>query len=85
MVTVCFPGGIAVKNPPVNAGDEADTGSTPRSGRSPGGGNGNLFKYSWLGQPMDRGVWWGPWGHKKSDTTEDSCMCQTLFSVSFLH
>ena len=30
-----------VKNPPVNAGTEGDTGLIPRSGRSPEGGNGN--------------------------------------------
>ena len=35
-----------------------DLGLTPGSGRSPGGGNGNPFQYSWLGNPMDRGAWW---------------------------
>ena len=30
-----------VKNPPANAGDTRDTGSTPGSGRSPGEGHGN--------------------------------------------
>ena len=29
------------------------------SGRSPGGGNGYLLQYSCLGNPMDRGAWWG--------------------------
>ena len=33
-----FPSDSGVKNPPANAGD---MGSTPGSGRSPGGGNGN--------------------------------------------
>ena len=32
----------AVKNLPVSAGDAGDSGSAPVSGRSPGGGNGNL-------------------------------------------
>ena len=32
-----------VKNLPVDAGDIRDTGSTPGSGRSPGGGYGNLL------------------------------------------
>ena len=32
-----------VKNPPANAGD---VDSIPGSGRSPGGGNGNLLGYS---------------------------------------
>ena len=47
-----------VKNPPANAGDMRDTGSIPESGRSPGGGHGNLFQYSCLENPMDRGAWW---------------------------
>ena len=32
-----------VKNTPTNAGDSEDLNSIPGSGRSPGGGNGNLF------------------------------------------
>ena len=44
-----------VKNPPMNAGD---AGLIPRSGRSPGGGNGNPLQYSCLENPMDRGAWW---------------------------
>ena len=43
-----------VKNSSVNAGD---AGWIPGSGRSPGKGNGNLFQYSCLGNPMDRGAW----------------------------
>ena len=39
-----------------NAGDP---GSIPRSGRSPGEGNGNPLQYSRLENPMDRGAWWG--------------------------
>ena len=33
-------------------------GSIPRSGRSPGEGNGNTLQYPCLGNPMNRGVWW---------------------------
>ena len=40
-----------------NAGDAGDTGSIPRSGRSPGGGHGSLLQYSCLENPMDRGAW----------------------------
>ena len=47
-----------VKNPPTNAGDPRDAGSIPGSGRSPGGGNGNLFQYSCLGNSRYRGAWW---------------------------
>ena len=49
---------LVVKNPPVNAGDARDKGSSPGSGRSPGEGNGNLLQYSCLENPMDRGAWW---------------------------
>ena len=52
-----FPGGSVVKNPPAHAGAAGDSGLILGSGRSPGGGNGNLLKYSCLGNPMDRGAW----------------------------
>ena len=41
---------LVVKNPPANAGGRRDVGSTPGSGRSPGGGNGNPLQYSWPGE-----------------------------------
>ena len=41
---VGFPGSSAGKEFACNAGDP---GSIPRSGRSPGEGNGHLFQYSW--------------------------------------
>ena len=44
-----------VKNPPAKTGDAGDVDSIPRSGRSPGGGNGNQLQYSCLRNPMDRG------------------------------
>ena len=57
-IYICgFPDGSAVKNPACNAGN-ADVGSIPGSGRSPGGGNGNPFQYSCLENPMDKGAWW---------------------------
>ena len=43
-----------VKNPSANAGDPA---SIPGSGRSPGGGQGNLLQYSCLENPRDIGAW----------------------------
>ena len=43
---------LVVKNTPANAGDIG------RSGRSPGGGHGNPFQYSYLENPMVREVWW---------------------------
>ena len=36
----------------------ADVGSIPESGRSPGEGNGKPLQYFCLGNPMDRGSWW---------------------------
>ena len=46
-----------VKNLRANAGDVKDAGSIPGLGRSPGGENGNPFRYSCLENPMDRGAW----------------------------
>ena len=53
-----FPGGAVVKKLPANAGD-ADAGSFPGLGRSPGEGHGNPLHYSCLENPMDRAAWWG--------------------------
>ena len=50
-----FPGGSAVNNPPVNA---EGLSLIPRTGRSPGEGNGSPLQYSCLQNPMDRGAWW---------------------------
>ena len=47
-----------VKNLPASAGDARDVGSIPGSRRSPGGGHGNPLQYSYLENPMNRGVWW---------------------------
>ena len=38
--------------------NSGDLGFIPGSGRSPGERNGNLLKYSCLGNPMSRGAWW---------------------------
>ena len=43
-----------VKKLPANTGD---AGSIPWLGRSPGEGNGNLFQWCCLGNPVDRRVW----------------------------
>ena len=53
-MNISFPS-VSVKNLPTNAGDMC---SIPGSGRSPGGGNGNLLQYSCLRNPMDREAWW---------------------------
>ena len=63
--------GLVVKNVPANAGDIRDSGSIPGLERSPGGGNGNPFQYSCLGNPIDRGAWVAAvhGGSKESDMT----------------
>ena len=63
-----FPGGAVVKNPPASAGHARDMGSIPRSGRSPGVGNGYSVQCSCLEDTMDRGAWWATvHGVAKSD------------------
>ena len=47
---------LVVKNPPVSAGDERDGGSSPGSGRSPGGGHGThsstlAWRIPWTEEP----------------------------------
>ena len=49
-----FPGGSNGKASAYNA---RDPGSIPRSGRSPGEGNGTPLQYSCLENPMDGGAW----------------------------
>ena len=42
--------------------------------------NGNPLQYSCLGNPMDRGAWQAPWGHKELETTE-----RLTLSLSVVH
>ena len=48
-----------IKNPPAKAGDTRDAGSIPGSGRSPGGGNGNLLRILVQKGSMNRGAYSG--------------------------
>ena len=61
-----------VKNLPASAGDTADSGWIPGSGRSPGGGHGNLLQSSCLGESREQKnlVGYCPWDDRESDTTE---------------
>ena len=49
-----FPVGSDDKESTCNAGD---VGLIPGLGRSPGEGNGYPLQYSYLENPMDRGIW----------------------------
>ena len=51
-----LPGSTVVKNLPANARDAGDLGLIPGSGRSPGGGNGNLLQYYCCENFKDRGA-----------------------------
>ena len=65
-----FPGSSDSKESACNAGD---LGSVPGPGIANGEGNGYSHQYSYLENPMDRGVWqaiYSPWGCKVSDMTE---------------
>ena len=55
LLALGFPGGSVVKEFACQAGD---LGLIPDLGRSPGEGNGKPLQYSYLRNPMDRGVWW---------------------------
>ena len=71
----CFPNGSTGKESTCNVGD---LGLIPRSGRSPGEGNGYPLQYSGLENSIDCIESWRiPWGHKESDMTEQ-------LSLSFL-
>ena len=63
---------LVVKNQPANTGDIREVGSIPGSGRSPGGGHGNPFRYSCLENALGQRslVDYSPRGRKESDMTE---------------
>ena len=60
------------KNPSVTAGARGDSGSTPGSGRSPGGGHGNPLQLFLPGESHGQRSLadYSLWGHKESDMTE---------------
>ena len=62
---------LVVKNPLANAGDIRDMGLISESGRSPGGGHGNLLIFLPGESHGQKGLeGYSPWGCKESDTTE---------------
>ena len=72
---------LSGKESACNAGD---SGLIPGLGMFPGRGNGNPLKYSYLENPMDRGVWGGysPWDCKELDMTEATEHACVHISVS---
>ena len=69
---------LVVKNLPVNARDGGGTGSIPGSGRSPGGGHGNLssilaWKVPWMERSL---VGYSPQGCKESDMMKLQLPCK---------
>ena len=69
-----FPAALVVKNPPDNARDTGDVGSTPGSERCTGEGNDNPFQYSCLENHGHRNLEGNsPWGRKESDATARAC------------
>ena len=76
-----IPGGSEVKESACNVGD---LGSIPRSGRSPGEGNGKLLQYSCLENAMDRGGY-SPRCCKQSDMTERLTHYMTQQSQSWAY
>ena len=65
---MCFPGGATGKESTCQCRRCKSCGFNPRVGKIHGGGHGNPFQYSCLGNPMDRGAWWVR--ATKSDMTE---------------
>ena len=82
-----LPVGVTVKNLPASAGDTGDAGSIPESGRSNGDANGNLLRYSCLGNPMDSGTRWAiVHGLVESGMTEHTHTYSIALSVlNFTH
>jgi len=52
-----LPQWLSGKESTFNAGATGDMGSISASGKSPGGGHGNLLQYFCLDNPIDRGAW----------------------------
>ena len=53
-----FPSGAEVTNLSANVGDARDTGLISQLGSFHRIGNGNIFQYSYLENPMEKGTWW---------------------------
>ena len=78
-----FPGGSVVKESACNAGVP---GSIPGLGYSPGKGNSNPLQCpcAWRLHGQRNGVGYSPWGHKKSDTTEQLSLSLSVDGRSYV-
>ena len=82
-----FPGGSDGKEYTCDAGDP---GSTPRLGRSPGGGHGSPLQYPGLENPHGQRnlAGYSPWVRKESDMTEQlntaHSMCLSKFPLQLV-
>ena len=83
-----LPRWLSDKEPPANAGD---AGSIPGSGRSPGGGHGNLLQYSCLENPHGQRslVGYSPWGHRDLDMAKRLSTAQyytyTIYDIYIIY
>ena len=68
---------LVVNYLPADAGDVREVGSIPGSGRSPGVEHGNPLQYSYLKNPMDRGVWWDAVHRVTQNQTQLKCLSST--------
>ena len=74
-----FPGD-SVKRSHLPMQETGDAGSIPGFGGSPEVGNGKLFQYSCLENPMDRGTWWATvLVVAELDTTEHTHISHNFF------
>ena len=66
-----LPIGLAVRNPPVNAGDAGNEGLIAGLGRSPGEGNGNPLQFLPGKSHGQRSLWatYSPWGCNELNMT----------------
>ena len=80
-----LPRWLSGKESASTAGATGDTGSIPRSGRSPGEGHGNPLQYFCLENPMDKGAWWATvHGVAKSRTRLKRLSMHTYISTDFI-